>query len=180
MNLTILGPNLPGNLQDKGSIHVHAAGCADLKRGSYRHVGKYEQDTGEYDSRQAVVESFYGPEAGSFYEESGIPEAKWDTAWEDEGYEAEFYWAPCTNKLPRNRVTPNPPLEPKAEPVAEQLTFPGPWIVTSTNTVNPMPQTLPGENIAAALADMVRSRLDGITEIEVRVDGRIITYRLDA
>lgn len=65
---------------------------------------------------QAVVESCYGPEAGSFYAESGIPESEWDGAWENHGYASDFHWAPCVADLPRYRPTPTP-----ADPAAHDL-----------------------------------------------------------
>lgn len=86
MKLTIIGPNLAD--QSKGSFHVHAAGCADLKRGQYRNL--YRGDTGTYhedhDSIRSVVDSIYGPQSGGFYEES-------ETTWAD--YVSDFYFAPC-------------------------------------------------------------------------------------
>jgi hypothetical protein len=102
MQLTILGPNLPGSMQRVANIHVHAAGCADLKRGGCREaIAMGEACTEEHASMQTVVESFYGPSAGGFYGESGIPEADWPTAWKDpaQGYLADFHFAPCTAGL---------------------------------------------------------------------------------
>jgi hypothetical protein len=95
MKLTILGPNLPD--QRKGTFHVHTADCADLKRGQYRMVSRYEKMTEEHNSQRSVVESIYGPAGGSFYEEQwgdDIPADAWTH------YEGEFWFAPCTKELP--------------------------------------------------------------------------------
>lgn len=35
--VTVIGPNLPRPLSDTGTMHVHAAGCADIKRTYGRH-----------------------------------------------------------------------------------------------------------------------------------------------
>jgi len=95
--LTILGPNLRRPLCDKGEIHIHAAGCADLKRGGYQHVHSSDQCDEEHDSIKSVVESFFGPAAGGFYEESGCYETpeQYAAAWKD--YLGEFYFAPCVH-----------------------------------------------------------------------------------
>jgi len=79
-------------------IRVHVAGCRDLSR---IHGGEtYDED---HDSVQSIVESVYGPEAGSFYAENEIPEAEWDTAWKDHDYVADFDFAPCVGALPFDR-----------------------------------------------------------------------------
>jgi hypothetical protein len=88
-------------LQRLGYIHVHAAECVDLKRGALRARNEYDHCTEEHDSVQSVVESFYGPGAGSFYAEAGIPEEEWPTAWE--GYADDFHFAPCLSELPNTR-----------------------------------------------------------------------------
>lgn len=82
----------------KAHIVVHKAGCRDLSR---IHGG--ESYTEEHDSAQSVVESVYGPEAGSFYAESGIPEDEHATAWKNHGYADDFHFAPCTSALPYDR-----------------------------------------------------------------------------
>lgn len=40
--VTVLGPNLPGKLQDQGDFHVHAAGCAHLNKSPLRQI-KWER-----------------------------------------------------------------------------------------------------------------------------------------
>lgn len=98
MDLIIAGPNLPRPLCDKGEIHVHHADCQDLRKQAYRGA----QSSFEWhDSVRSVIESMYGPEAGSFYYERD-----WDTpdgeppanAWES--YAGEFWFAPCVGSLP--------------------------------------------------------------------------------
>jgi hypothetical protein len=95
MQLTIIGPNLAD--QSKGAFHVHAAGCAHLKRAEYRNL--HRGDTGTYhedhDTVRSVVDSVYGPSSGGFYEESELDP---ETAWEH--YVDDFYFAPCTGALP--------------------------------------------------------------------------------
>lgn len=90
MNLTIIGPNLLD--QSKGAFHVHATGCAHLRRAEYRNLRG--GDTGafieDHDSVRSVVDSIYGPASGSFYEDADLnPE----TAWRE--YETDFWFAPC-------------------------------------------------------------------------------------
>lgn len=94
MQLTIVGPNLID--QSKGTFHVHTKGCADLRKGQYRMLSRDAFSNEEHESVQSVVESFYGPDAGSFYEESfgdDIPEDAW------KHYEGDFWFAPCTEEL---------------------------------------------------------------------------------
>ena len=79
----------------KGEFHVHAAGCADLKRRPYtgRSAEVYHES---HASVREVIDSFYGPAAGSFYEEAGYDNA--DEAWPN--YVSEFWFAPCCADLP--------------------------------------------------------------------------------
>lgn len=96
MKLTIVGPNIPQNTHE--TLHVHKAGCADLKRGVYRAVSPYEKHDEEHDSVESLVEEWYGPNGGSFYEEAfgeDIPADAWTH------YESEFWIAPCVKDLPR-------------------------------------------------------------------------------
>lgn len=58
--VVIVGPNLPGSLQRLGTFHVHAEGCADLKRGAIRPYA--EQDAPyatEYSSRIELADDIY-------------------------------------------------------------------------------------------------------------------------
>lgn len=97
--VTIVGPNLPASAP--ADLLVHAAGCADLHRG---HCRGQEQWTIEATSIHAVVDAVYGPDAGSFYEESAtLVDGEWVPApWTD--YEGEFHFAPCVD-LPRDHDT---------------------------------------------------------------------------
>lgn len=86
MAVTISGPNLPRPLCDKGDMHVHAAGCADLRKyPTERHTGE-KGWTITVASVREVVENVYGDQI----RESG-------STWQD--YVGDFYWAPCTSKL---------------------------------------------------------------------------------
>jgi len=113
MQIEIVGPNLPRPLNEQGEMHVHQAGCAHLKR---RPLSQCRDGIiQELGSVQAVVESCYGPEAGSFYAENGIPEEDWGTAWRE--YVGEFHFAPCTSELPEEEPTEPTALEIEADGV---------------------------------------------------------------
>lgn len=94
MDLTIVGPNLID--QSKGTFHVHKAHCADLNKRIYAANRRYEMHNETHDTVRSLVESYYGPSAGSFYEEAGYDDP--ETAWEH--YVGEFWLAPCCAKLP--------------------------------------------------------------------------------
>lgn len=90
------------NFRDGYYFHVHAAGCADLKRGEYRTlVGQDVENYTEATSLKDLVDAEYGPDAGSFYEESGL-DADDPNAWR--GYVAEFKVFPCID-LPDEPIT---------------------------------------------------------------------------
>jgi hypothetical protein len=78
-------------------IHVHKPGCADTKRGRYRHPFVEEPWVIDVASVKELVEEHYGPQAGSFYEESGKA-ADDPEAWRD--YVGEFQIFPCVGPLP--------------------------------------------------------------------------------
>jgi len=59
--VTIVGPNLPGSLQAKGTFHVHAEGCADLNRGAIRDFA-LEGETIEARSMVEVSDYIYDPD----------------------------------------------------------------------------------------------------------------------
>jgi hypothetical protein len=93
-NVTIVGPNLPGSLQRLGGFHVHAAGCADLKRGAIR---PYVADYGwtiEADSLEAIAAEVYADQIAE-HEGDGT---QYETA---AGYLDDFHFAPCVT-LPTN------------------------------------------------------------------------------
>lgn len=81
-------------------IHVHRPGCADTTRGRYTSWLVDPPWEIEVSSRKGVVEAFYGPEAGSFYEESGL-EPDDPNAWLD--YAGEFHIFPCVGTLPETQ-----------------------------------------------------------------------------
>lgn len=79
--VTVVGPNLPGSLQRIATFHVHAEGCADLKRGAIRpHAA--QGWTIEARSLTEVCDEVYPPE--DFECESGE-------------YLFDFHFAPCVN-----------------------------------------------------------------------------------
>ena len=57
MQVTICGPNL--NDQSNGSFHVHAADCADLKRGAQREPAYRDGWTIEAATRDEVGDEIY-------------------------------------------------------------------------------------------------------------------------
>lgn len=91
-------------------IHVHKPGCADTKRGTYRN--QFVDPPWEIDvtSVKHLVEEHYGPQAGSFYEESGyVPGTpEYDAAWRD--YLGEFRIFPCVT-LPEEDAPEVPEVE---------------------------------------------------------------------
>ncbi len=80
-----------------GGIHVHRPGCADTKRGVYAGPWVDEPWVIDVTSLKHLVEEHYGPQAGSFYEESGYAADDPD-AWRD--YAGEFRVFPCVGTLP--------------------------------------------------------------------------------
>jgi hypothetical protein len=80
--VTVIGPNLRD--QSKGSFHVHAAGCADIKR-SARRDPEFENGWDiDAENLTEVVDAVYPPE---------------DFGCESGEYLDEFHIAPCV-KLP--------------------------------------------------------------------------------
>jgi hypothetical protein len=88
--VTIIGPNLPRPLCDKGTFHVHAEGCADIKR----YPQPRDPDwTIEASSIATVVEDIYS----DILAENDI-DGPDHPAWPI--YESDVHFAPCV-KLPR-------------------------------------------------------------------------------
>ena len=86
MRVTILGPNLTAAAQRRGDMHVHAAGCADIRQyGRGRRYGGEDRGwTIEADSRRAVIEAIYPPD-----------EFDYDPETELDGFASDVYFAPC-------------------------------------------------------------------------------------
>lgn len=57
--VVIVGPNLPSSLQRLGQHHVHAEGCADLKRGAIRPYAETEAYVAEARSMTEIGEDLY-------------------------------------------------------------------------------------------------------------------------
>lgn len=87
MRVTVFGPNLPRN--DHGTFHVHRTGCADTKRGIYRHI-KYGGDQGgwglDVSSDDEVIQEIYPP--GDFDYDPKNPD-------EYTAYENDVTFFPC-------------------------------------------------------------------------------------
>ena len=82
MQVAIAGPNL--NDQSKGTFHVHAAGCADLKRGARREPEYGNAWVIEAASQTEVCDAVYP--ADQFECESGE-------------YVYDFNFFPCCDQL---------------------------------------------------------------------------------
>lgn len=79
--VVIVGPNL--NDQSKGTFHVHAEGCADLKRDPNMR-GEDQSMVVTAATRVDVADYIYGEDAGDF---DGTPESNLP----------DFHFAPCVN-----------------------------------------------------------------------------------
>jgi hypothetical protein len=94
------------NYSHDGLVHVHDAECGDRRKAIYRDFDSQQDWNNPIEARDVrdVVDYLYGPEAGSFYTESG-----WDTdeteaqrnetAWVE--YAGEVKVMPCVD-LPRD------------------------------------------------------------------------------
>lgn len=86
MKVTICGPNLRD--QSKGEMHVHAEGCADLKRGATREPEYRNGWTIEAATQREVVDAIYPAEDFGYDAE---------TEWQD--YAGSIHFFPCTDDL---------------------------------------------------------------------------------
>ena len=115
--VVILGPNLSNAQQRLGTFHVHAEGCADIKRGYFVRWPRSmrSEQAVSVSSRLEVVNEIYGPGAGSFYEEAGgnANHPGGLNEYLDSLVDTEFHFAPCVKDLPRT------PVEQKAVEVTE-------------------------------------------------------------
>jgi hypothetical protein len=93
MKVTICGPNLRD--QSKGSFHVHAAGCKDLRNYGRGRLGGEMPWTIEVETRWEVLVDIYG-DVATDHAEYGTP--KWWEVVEDNG--SDTWFAPCTKALP--------------------------------------------------------------------------------
>jgi len=84
-----------------GSIHVHRTGCADLRKPKYRPYAADSMYDEQFATFKEVVESFYGPDAGSFYTDAGYDPAD-PEVWRE--YSGEFKVFPCIT-LPDDEET---------------------------------------------------------------------------
>ena len=81
MKVTVIGPNLSGPDQAKGTIHVHASGCADVGK-TLKRSGQNGQSGLEVANRLAVAEAWF-----DFLDDPS------------EGL-SEIWFAPCVTALP--------------------------------------------------------------------------------
>lgn len=88
MKVTIVGPNLPANLQAKGTFVVHAAGCRDLDKLKRYVGGDTWADTMEVATRREAAEFIYPVDCFEY----------WDT--DPASYIDDLWFAPCVD-LPR-------------------------------------------------------------------------------
>ena len=83
MQVTVIGPNLPSRLANRGSMHVHKAGCRDI---AIEHYPMENADTMEAANVAEIVESIY-PASDFCYD----PENPAEYA----PYRDDIYVAPC-------------------------------------------------------------------------------------
>lgn len=94
MQVQIIGPNLPD--QSKGSFHVHATGCADVRRSpDYRSPEFMNDRATSYDfaSRIDVAEFIYSDIIAEDDEQDGPLD-------ESSVYLNDIHFFPCTDALP--------------------------------------------------------------------------------
>ena len=89
MKLTISGPNPHG-----GMFHVHATGCADLKRGVYRHLSASNPFSEMYEEEHEDVQSV----VLSVFDNGIMDEQDGPVTYQD--FVSEFKFFPCTAGLP--------------------------------------------------------------------------------
>jgi hypothetical protein len=80
--VTVYGPNLPTQGE---TFHVHAAGCADVRRGFYPGLSKHQAMAWEAESIQEIVEEVY-------LDQIAESDGEWAT-WEP--YAHDFKIFPC-------------------------------------------------------------------------------------
>jgi hypothetical protein len=110
--VTIVGPNLPSELSDKATFHVHQAGCAHLKRGALGRAkaadqggwtiqvnSRYEIEADVYDFAPAECEGYVLGD-----------------------YQGEFHFGPCLDYLPEQ--APKAPAPEAPAPEAPALEAP--------------------------------------------------------
>lgn len=90
MRVTICGPNLQD--QSKGQFHIHAAGCADLKRHAHREPEYRHGWTISAASQLDVAAEVY---SDIMAEHEGAD----DGLDKPEAYVSEFHFFPCTKEL---------------------------------------------------------------------------------
>lgn len=107
MKVTIIGPNL--RKQDKGQFHVHAEGCADIRRDPkrYGYVFASPHWTIDADTQYAVVEEIF---SDMIFHNDMSPA---------EDYLSEVHFAPCV-KLPLGKPTPKDEPEPETPAVERE------------------------------------------------------------
>ncbi len=121
MRVNIVGPNLPR--EAPATFEVHAEGCAHLKRGYLRRaIAQRDGFVVEVRSQHDAVDEVYGPQAGSFYLESGtmVDGELVPASWED-GYVQDFYFAPCVKDLPYDHEPE--PEQPISAPYVHEITI---------------------------------------------------------
>ncbi len=89
MSVTIYGPNLPRSLSARGSLVVHATGCADTQRSPYTRLSADSPAWSiEATTRAEVVETIYDP--SDFDYDPSDPEAR-------DPYDGDVYFFPCVD-----------------------------------------------------------------------------------
>ncbi len=89
-------------IQDQhGDVDVHRAGCGDLTMRTYRPSAVADAFTFEVDRAQDVAAAYYGPEAGSFYDEAGGDETYGSLDAYLTRCLSSFVFKPCTKGMAR-------------------------------------------------------------------------------
>ena len=91
MKIAIYGPNLNRAGQEKGTLHIHSAGCGHSRQ--YGNRGRYGGDradgswTVDATSCQEVIEEIYGDHIAESEEQD----------WRE--YDGDIWFAPCVGSL---------------------------------------------------------------------------------
>lgn len=96
-HVKVYGPNLPRELQDRGTLHVHVDGCADTKRGAFRNLSDADEWGFDADSILAIVTNCYPP--GDFDYDPADPD-------EYAVFRSDVHVAPCVTLPEQPGVVP--------------------------------------------------------------------------
>lgn len=113
MKVTIWGPNLRGEDQRKGTLHAHAADCADNGKMERKYGGSRGEGSWTITAESVLDVTFaiYSDHMGDHTEEEQREPGFLDV------YVQDIHFAPCLKTLPYGEVPPEfRPLEDADEP----------------------------------------------------------------